>query len=273
MKSNLFLSLFIGLTLLSCKKDKDEPTPTPTPTPTAYSITSSDIASVGEQYRMAVYTVLPTDTYTLGANGQNIVWNYSNIPLTLEVDTFDFLNPATHPEVAFFTGANMYLDSPDGMQLFMNKQSDKVEITGIYTTINGETIKANLTDKWTAMKFPITYNASYQDSGYTSVNTTIPYQGNNVPGKYDITFKINSICSAEGNITTPTGTYKCVREKRMQINKFKVSIEFLGQYMQVYETVDTTYNYSFWTKDKKWNVADIKTNANDSIIKIGYLLQ
>ncbi|PKP17439.1 MAG: hypothetical protein CVU05_15545 [Bacteroidetes bacterium HGW-Bacteroidetes-21] len=255
----------------SCKKDEETTTPTPTVTP--YQITSADIPVAGEQYRLAVYTVTPNDTFTVGASGQGRVWNYNPIPITAQVDTFDFGSPANHPDGAFFTGSNLYLDSHQEAVMFMDKNSSKVDVTGIWVNANGEIMKGNMTDNYTVLKFPITYNAAYNDTGYASIATTINYQGVDLPGKYDIKFKVTSLCNAEGNITTPTGTYKCIRDKRREIQDMKVSVQVLGQWSEVYSQVDTNYTYTFWSKDKKWYVADVKTDVTDKIISISYLLE
>jgi len=272
MKKFVLFIVVIALIAQSCKKDEETPS---TPAPTAYQITSSDIGGAGDEFKIVQYTLLPADTFTVGATGQTLVWVYNPIPISTEVDTVTFTLPSAHPDGAFFTGSNLCLNNheTDEMYMFLDKQSDKVDITGIWVAINGDTLKGNLSDRYTVLKFPMTYGASYSDSGFVSILTEMDYQGQMVPAKYEITFKINSSCNAEGNITTPLGTFKCVREKRTEINLFNVKIQMYSQWIEAYNQADTSYHYSFWTKEKKWNVAELDVDITDKIITLGHLTE
>ncbi len=270
-KAVLLLSVLI-LFAWACKKDNDEPEPTPTPTP--YQYTSSDIGGAGDEFKIAVYTVVPADTFEIGGTGQTLVWVYNPIPTTTQFDTSTFGLPANHPDGAFFTGSNLYIDNHDDTYMFLNKQTDKVEVTGIWVFTNGDTIKGNLSDRYTVMKFPITYGSSFNDTGYVSVESTVNIGGTDYNAKYEFTFKINSTCNAEGNITTPLGSFKCIREKRVEMTYYKGSVQMLPPiWTEVFNDGDTTYTYSFWSKDKKWNVAELDVDITDKILTIGYLIQ
>jgi len=271
MKKFVLFIVAIALIAQSCKKDEETPS---TPAPTAYQITSSDIAGAGDEFFITKYTLVPADTFTIGATGQTLVWVYNPIPNSTEVDTSTFMLPSAHPDGAFYTGSNLCLKVENEMYMFLDKQSDKVDVTGIWVAINGDTLKGNLSDRYTVLKFPITYGASYNDSGFVSILSEMDYQGQMVPAKYEITFKINSSCNAEGNITTPLSTFKCVREKRTEINIFKVKLQlFPQQWIEAYSQADTSYHYSFWTKAKKWNVAELEVDITDKIITLGHLTE
>lgn len=269
MKKLFLIFAVVAVATISCKKD-EEPDPTPAPTP--YQITSSDIAGIGELYKVAVYTVTPADTFTVGATGQSRTWIYNPIPLTYVVDSSEFHAVSEHPDGAFFTGANMYMET-DGAYMFLNKQSDKVEVVGIWVEVNGDTLKGLLSDKFTIMKFPILFGSAHNDTGYVSIMSTMDYMGTTVPAKYEMTFKVDATCNASGNITTPIGTFKCLREKRTEINKFKVSVQVYSQWMEAFSQNDTSYTYTFWSKDKKWNVAEVDVDATDKVLSIGYLTE
>jgi hypothetical protein len=270
MKKTVLLLMAVTLIAWACKKDKE---PEPTPVPTPYQITSTDIASVNEEYRVAIYTLLPADTFTAGTAGQSKTWVYNPIPLTYDVDTSKFEPLSNHPDGAFYTTANMFLKAENNVYMFLNKQSDRVDLVGVWVVINDDTLKGILSNPYTVMKFPITYGASFIDSGLVVINSTMEYQGQNLPAKYEMFFKVNANCNAEGNVTTPIGSFKCIREKRLEINSFKASVQVLTQWMEVYSQSDTTYSYSFWSKDKKWNVAEVKTDATDKVISVGYLTE
>gem|GEM_PF-3596574 len=271
-KTVLFLSTLVVLAW-ACKKD-DEPEPNPTPTPTPYQITSSDMPNAGDEFYMPVYTLVQNDTFTIGgAPGQSLVWVYNPIPFTTQVDTTTFGSPSNHPDGAFFTGANLYIDSHDGTFMFLDKQSDRVDITGIWMVVNGDTLKGNLSDKYTVMKFPMQYGSTFTDSGFVTINSTYLYQGQTLPAKYEASFKVISNCNGEGNITIPLGSFKCLREKRTEYTSFKFSVQVLTQWTQFFSTADTTYSYTFHSKDKKWDIAKLTTDISDKVLTLSHLTE
>ena len=80
---------------------------------------------------------------------------------------------------------------------------------------------------------------------------------------------------ASGKITTPTGTFDCIRDKRTktQNQKFYVGLSQSGPWTQQNETNDTTYTYAFYSKGKGFSVAEVKVVdfITNTINQIKYL--
>lgn len=256
----LVLSIFI---FFACKKDKEDTNTTTPP----YSYTSSDIAGIGDTFRIAYHTVNTGDTaYKLGVAASGQTWDYDSIPFSTNIDTSIFLNPTTSPDYGLFSASNLLLQQGQNQFMFLNKTSQQVDVIGISNDFGGGNIvKDTLGNLWTVLKFPMQMGASYTDSGSVVADVGT----NRVKMKY----KIVSSIDASGTVKTPTGTYTCIRNKRIEYVDMNLFAIVLGQEVPITSSKDTTYKYVYWTKSKKWNVIEIETDQNDVIKQIGYLLE
>jgi hypothetical protein len=271
MKHTLFfLALVTIVTIISCKKDKENTTTTTTP----YGINSTDIGGVGDTFRLAIHPVNAGDNaYLLGSASSGQIWDYDSIPFSANIDTTIFLNPASNPDYSFFPTSNLLI--PDGSQssMFLNKSSQKVDLIGIKANMNGTIIKDTLGNPWTVLQFPMQLGSSYTDSGSVSIDTQFDFGSGLAPARVKMKYKLISTIDASGTVKTPTGTYECVRNKRIEYQAFNVYAIVLGQEVSAFSSKDTTYKYDYWSKSKKWNVIEIETNQSDVIKSIGYLLE
>jgi hypothetical protein len=222
---------------------------------------------VGDEFRIVKHTVNAGDNaYLLGNTGEGQIWDYDSIPFSTTIDTTKLLNPSTHPDYAMFPTSNLLIENSGG-NMFLNKTTGQVDLVGIYADMNGTVIKDTLGNPWTVLKFPMAVGSAFKDSGATNIDAQI----NGSPGRVKMRYYVDSKIDAGGTVKTPTGSYQCVREKRIERTGITVFTIILGQEISVYNTVDTAYKYNFWTKDKKWNVIEIETDKNDVIKNIGYL--
>lgn len=264
MKQFLFF-LALAILFFSCEKEKiTNPTPQQ-----SYSYVSSDFGDVGDVFYINVYTVnIGDSTFTLGNAGRGQSWNYEAIPVSSTIDTIKFLNPSNSPDYPLFHNSNINLIRNNGTNMFLTKSTQKIDLTGTSLNVYGINVKDTLGNPYTMYKFPMALGSALIDSGSTTIDTQLVYFGFPVSATININYRINSIIDASGSVKTPTGTYDCVRDKRVEYQDMNVNV--LG--MNVYSTKDTTYKYDYWTKTKKWNVIEITTNQYDKIISIGYLL-
>jgi len=264
---NLLFFISIVIVALSCEKEKiTNSAPVPQP---PYSYLSSDFAGINDNFYINVYTLFPDDSaYSLGKSGIGQKWDYSTIPLSATIDTINFFDPSSSPDYYLFTNSNINLKKNDGSNLFLSKSSEKIDLVGIVLNVYGIDVKDTLDNPLTKYKFPMTLGSELIDSGSITLDTQMVYFGFPVSATISINYRINSIIDASGSVKTPTGTYDCVRDKRVEYTDMNVNI--LG--MNVYSTKDTLYQYNYWTKAKKWNVIEITTDQKDKIKSIGYLL-
>lgn len=270
MKKILLFFAFAAVLISSCKKDDENSSST---TPQPYSYTSSDIGGVGDTFKIAIHTVNAGDNaYLLGGISSGQIWDYDSIPFTTNIDTTILLNPSTSPDFSLFPNSNLLIPEGSQSSLFLNKSSQKVDLVGITTNMNGTPLKDTLGDPWTVLKFPMQLGANYVDSGSVSIDAQLDFGSGPVPARVKMKYRIISSIDASGTVKTPTGTYECVRNKRIEYQDVNIYAIVLGQEIPSYSDKDTTYKYDYWTKSKKWNIIEIETDKNNVVKTIGYLL-
>lgn len=265
----LYLFVFISTIALSaCKKDDDTPPSGSSTTQTI--ITSSDFGNAGDTILLNVDTT-NLGEFSIGTPGQNVMWDFSNLGVD-SIDTLAFLNPSNTPGGQYFSTSNLAFQVEPGQPLYiyLSKTTDKVEGIGLWADFQGTEVHAEYTDRPIMLKFPMSFNSSYDDSSY--IEATV--QNQQIPAKITITQKINSTVDATGTIKLPNNVnYTCIREKRTEITIDSIFVQtFPGQWTFYQENVDTLYSYNFWAKNQKWYVASIEVdNFNTNIIsKISY---
>ncbi len=238
-----------------------------------YSIVSTDFTDAGDSIIMNVDT---TDVASLSlAAGQNVTWDYTILSPN-KVDSIIFHKPANTPGAQYFASiSNMALqpESDQPFYLYINKTTDKVEGVGIWADIQGNVIHPSYTDKPIFLKFPLEYNKTHIDSSFL---TDIINMGPGMYGKIEMIQKFDVTYDATGTIKLPNNkTYKCVREKRIEINITNVygGVTSNGPWTIIQASKDTSYTYNFYAKTKKWNVASVKVNnfTNNIIKEVQYL--
>ena len=271
MKKTYLLVILLSAVLFSCKKDKDEQPTNPTPSP--YTIVSTDFANAGDTILLNVDTTI-TQTLSL-ASGQNITWDYTVLS-SERIDSVIFYNPANTPGAQYFTGkSNIAMQPEQGQPLYfyLNKSTDKVEGVGIWANFQGSELHPEFTDRPIMVKFPANYNATLKDSSSLSAIVDL---GSNQYGKLEMKQYFDVLYDATGTVNLPNNkTYKCLREKRIEINKTNVFVGMTpnGPWVPVQSNIDTTYSYNYFAKNKKWNVVSIIVNnfTTNTIKEISYI--
>lgn len=266
-KSFLFISM-ITIAIAACKKD-DTPASGGT-TPTAVSITASDFGNAGDTIFMNVDTTnLPNISF---ATGQNLTWDFSMLGVD-RIDTIAFLDPSTTPGHNFFTTSNIAIQPEPNqpMYMYLNKSTDKVEGIGLWGNFQGTEIHAEYTDKPILMKFPMAYGSSFSDTSH--LETT--FNMNNQWIKLEMNQKIISQVDASGTIKLPNNvSFQCIREKRTEINKQIIyfGLSQSGPWNPMQTFTDTSYDYIFYAKNQKWEVANINVQdfTSNTIREIMY---
>ncbi|NSW46035.1 MAG: hypothetical protein HPY79_09515 [Bacteroidales bacterium] len=268
MKNSFLFAFMIAVALTACKKD-DTPS-TGGSTPTGVTITSTDLGNAGDTMLMNVDTTnLPTLSF---APGQNLTWDISMVGID-KIDTIAFLTPANTPGHSYFPTANIAMQPEAGQPIYMYllKGTDKVEGLGIWADVQGTQVHAEYTDKPILIKFPMSYNSAYSDSAY--LETILNMNGQFI--KSEMIQKITSNVDASGTIKLPNSVqFSCIREKHMEININNIywSLSQSGPWTLYQSSKDTSYDYNFFAKGQKWNVATIsvKNFTNNTIKEIAY---
>jgi len=229
-----------------------------------YTIESTDFPDVGELFRLAVDST-NLSSFTLGDAGENKTWNFSTLG-TDRIDTVEFLNPATQPGGSFFPGSTFGLKTAAIMNfkpvMFGKLSDDKAEITGFY--INN-TIHSDLSDNLILMKFPSYFGVNYTDDGVVSgsFDTTIVIP---ITINFDLTINVTSTIDGSGTVITPSGSFQCIREYRVEKQNYSIPIFSISN-----KTTTRTYNYI--NKDKGYHVLEVQVDSVNNITAIKYLIQ
>jgi hypothetical protein len=270
---NLFIILSTGLFMLfSCNKD-DESSKTDentTPTPTELSISSSDLATIGASFIYNVDTLATGQTVST-TTGSSQVWDYSGL-LTHTHDTQLLKSPADYTDkpVGFASDADRVLEmSGDEPTIFLRVNSTVVDAIGMRMQFM-DSVPSYFTfnNPLKFMEFPYKLTSTINDVAQIIDTSTFTFMTITYPAVYVFDFDVESIIDASGELTIPSGTYNCLREKRTQIINMvsKVDTANNGTYsLSLTLNKDTTTTYSFYEKTSGWSVMEITMDKDGSI--------
>lgn len=236
-----------------------------------YNISSSDVGAAGTNYIMAIDTTNLTG-FSLDIAGEGKVWDFALVSEDKK-DTMKFLAPASTPAASSFPTSNLVMMPIPGQEVYayLNKTDAVMETMGLYAIVQGITASASYTDKQTIMKFPLYFGTSFNDLG----SVDLIANGGTFWVKVEMRTNYSCQIDASGKVTTPTGTFDCIRDKRTEIQNQKIYIGFTqtGPWTQQDETNDTTYTYAFYSKGKGYSVAEVKVVnfTSNTINQIKYL--
>lgn len=180
------------------------------------TITQNDFAATGTIITMTDDT-LPA-TLTLGTSGPNQTWDFSALNSHLSYQ-YHFVNPASAPFAPTFPTANLVIDvTGSGYFYYLNNTTSALMAVGqsgdFLDNGNPMAIRLNPPDK--ILEFPATYQSTFSNT--MSYDETIYY--NMVVSGYQIDSvrmksvqQKNSVIDAWGSLTTPEGSFPCIRQK------------------------------------------------------------
>lgn len=204
--------------------------------------------------------------YSIGTAGEGKVWSFNGLGSDY-VDTVRYLLPNQHPSSYHFPGTTFVVtDNSNQFDLFGKFSNDSTAFIGVHATYSGIAFDLPISSNLTNMKFPSSIGTTFTDVGAITKDTTIDYNGNPTPVTVKITFNVSSTIDANGIVTTPLGTFKCLRDHRVQITVMKVLL--YGTIELPYGGSDTLRTYNFINKEKGYPVAIVEVNAAGNITKI-----
>ena len=202
---------------------------------------------IGKTY-VAVHTETNVEDISIGNAGPNQTWNFSALINDFE-DTISFVNPASLPCVSEFPTSNLALAQDDGGS-FLIDNDNAIQYIGLCEV---DSVNGNFLIKYspaeTIVSFPVAYNTT--NSGQS---VSISKEVSDIPGVDSLRFTFinnyNSVIDGWGNVTTPIGTFPCLRKK--QINIFTDDVEFKvgGIWVSDGESpADTSIYYDFYSQN------------------------
>jgi hypothetical protein len=182
------------------------------------TITSGDFGSAGESFTVGTHTAPGVSP---GSAGPNQTWDFSAL-ITQSLDTVQFLNPTGLPGATSFPGANLAIESNDGL-FYFDKSSSGVNTLGGASSFGGVPAVAVYNPPQTLLPFPAAYNDQFTSS--TAFNTELAFPiDTNILGcviKIDSirivrNSTLNTAFDAWGTVTLPTGSFPSLRANSLE---------------------------------------------------------
>jgi hypothetical protein len=179
------------------------------------TITSADMPAIGDKIVMATDS---TPTVTAGGNGANQTWAMSALK-TQKVDNMVGMTPAATNYSKYFGPATVAYSHTSSLEnfSFYNITATAMDYSGTVLTRNSVTEENVFAPQDQELPLPATYNAKWSVI-YRAYDKIV---ANGFPG-YDSSMATvygipHDTIDAWGTITTPLGTYNCIRQRDVSI--------------------------------------------------------
>ena len=233
------------------------------------TVTQSDFASVGTTIILANDSVVP-GSIAVGGTGMQ-TWDFTALQLD-DIDTLEFVDPATTPNGSLFTSSNLAIETP-GQVIYVNSASNGIFIKGLsgdFLNV-GTALSVSLIQDQTQIEFPSTNGDSFTDFAFADSTVEDTFTGifDSIRVKREI--NVTSNIDAYGTMMAPAGTYQTIRQFRTEITLDSVwsYSQFLGwQFLQ--QIVDTTRVYSWIANGEDYPVMEINVDVNNNPFDASY---
>ncbi len=218
-------------------------------------IVRSDLGQVGDKVYYATIDTFATQV-NVGASGANKVWDFNSLTPLL-YDSAIFTDPSFVPDAP--TSANLAI-------VWGNEEDNEYWLltdSGLQAIVlNPVTSDEIVTSR---MPFPINYGMAGSDTVNFSITGT--------PDELDIPFPVDSVritayirnemeFDAWGSLTIPSGTFDALRMKNVGYTDVLIEVQVFGNWSELGSEVDTTYAYTWFGKDKKYQLAYADADKN-----------
>jgi hypothetical protein len=225
-------------------------------------ITSVDMPMVGDEIVRYLDT-LPV--FTPGGAGPDQSWDFSAAVQDIEqVNTF--VDPATTPDGDQFGSSNLAWTTDGSNYSFVTNSTGELALDGFSGDPLGDgtfTVVAPFDPTMTLHQLPRQYNTAFADD--FGFDITIDGSGF---GLYQARIRevatVNDTTDAFGSITTPVGTYDCIRSRSTTIridSIFAQLVEILPMTF-LFANVDTTVTYAWHAVETKLPVAEMVLDSS-----------
>lgn len=248
MKKQLFYSIILAFASIGVGKAQ-------------ITITLADMPQVGTNI------VTSTDTAyggSAGSIGTNQTWNHSGL-LNHGINSYSFVAVSGQPGASNFSGANLCMPAPaDSMWQYLTTSASGVFMNGLYntsTSFPAPVVKFN--PPMQLIKLPCTYNTTFINTAKASIKFAL---ASPPIDSMDLRQTVNQsgIIDAWGSLTTPTGTYNALRQKRTDLSTDSTFYYAFGSWIFSSEDKDTTVNYTWWANSIHYPVLEMDQGDNDA---------
>lgn len=223
------------------------------------TLTQSDIPPVGT---VAIDVNDDTVTTSPGSAGANQTWNLTTLKNKSQ-DTITFINPSSSPYTSIYPTANVAtLYSGSNIYSYAYADASGAQSLGMaYPFISGPAIFKH-TPPYRYMTFPATYGMSITDSTISTAEFAYP-----VPPADSMKVKsvmhYTELIDGWGNVTTPSGTYACLRDIAIRNHVDSTFIRNSGVWTLYNAPVTKIDTFYFWySNNQDFLVAEMQIQQN-----------
>jgi PKD repeat protein len=247
MKKNLLITLSLTLSLYSQAQ---------------IALTNSDMPTAGWTQRIGRDTIISGINW--GNPGANQTYTFTNFQ-QMEVDTTMY-KAMTSTQQSKVPGADLAVTNDDINFLYSKSTANELSFYGLEGVLLGSNDYIVLNPVSKFYQFPTQYQGSFSgSSGFVKeklgADFNPPLEFNGVAiyqVKVTNTTTYKDTIDGWGKVTTPVGSYKCLRQKRVEASTTKVEVKLtsFSPYTQVSNTTTTNTRYYYLTKEAKGSVVN-----------------
>ncbi len=225
------------------------------------SIDSSDIGHVGDKVYFGTDTLVTGVSVSAGSSVAQ-TWDFSGL-VQDDLDSVEFVNPASTPSGAIFPSADIAL-SQDGGFAYLNKSNVALNLIGLEVEIQGVVLPISSDPSQTLLDFPSTYGSSINQTVIVDTTAEDIFVGifDSIRLKRIITtsFEIDAF----GSLTTPDSIYSDVlRQASSTTNNDSIWTysALTGTWNLFLNGTTSEFQYQFFTNDAKIHVLELEVDA------------
>ena len=223
------------------------------------TIVSTDMPVIGDVLTRYVDTIPSAGQ---GSAGAAQTWDFSGAsPDQTQVNYV--VDPSTTPFAASFPGSNLAMTNDSATFLYFNNGPSMMTLDGTGGDPGiGIVITAVFTPPLTYNQFPRQYGNSFSDTyGFETIADGSAF------GVYQVRVRhhgtVIDSTDGYGSITTPIGTYDCLRVKNTSysVDSIWTKIIAILPWTFILTTSDTSTSYSWLAKETKLSVAELTLDS------------
>lgn len=231
------------------------------------TLSNLDMPPIGWTQRVAKDTIISGINW--GSKGANQTYAFTNLQ-NMVTDTTMY-KALTANQSSNITGANMAITNDDVNVLFSNTSPTKMDFVGIEGDLLGAHSFIQFSPVSKFYQFPTQYQNKFNGtSGFTkqilgsAFNPALPVYEVKVTNTITYTDTIDGW----GKVTTPVGSYKCLRQKRVEYSRTIIDYKLIqiSPFTNLSDKIDTNIRFYYITKEAKGSVINFTYDSLDNPI-------
>lgn len=227
----------------------------------------SDLPTVGWNHRVAKDTIISAQNW--GNKGANQTYTFTNFQ-TMFYDTILYKSLTTTQQSRFPNG-DIGITTDNVNFLIGNSTTTDFRYEGLEGVLQGCPTFVNFNPVSVAFKFPTVYGGNFKDSTYFQKQVTGACVGQPIVSDVRITSSTSARDTIDGwgKVTTPVGSYKCVRQKRVERNNLilEYRLTAISPWTVLSNTTTVNPRYYYLTKEAKGSVITFDYDSVNNPIK------